>query len=333
MAIRFNAIILLGALAILAHGAEPRLNDVQLLGSHNSYKLAMPEDRFVALRERSPEVAASLEYWHQPLEAQLDLGLRKLELDVFYDPGGDLFNRAGVDASEFPVLHVQNLDDVSTCVNLSVCLATVRRWSLEHPRHVAVFISINAKDQRLDRPEYLTPIPFDEKAWRSLDSEIREVLGDGLLTPADVVTADGPEWPKLADARGRVLMILDESGRKRESYGSAWRTRAMFGNHPVGHPGAAIMIVNDPVDDFDRIQRLVRDGFIVRTRADADTREARTGDITRRRKAFASGAHLISTDYYLPATHFGTDYVVALPQGAVGWCNPVRRPGECVINE
>jgi hypothetical protein len=105
----------------------------------------------------------------------------------------------------------------------------------------------------------------------------------------------------------------------------------MFANLPAGEPGAAILIVNDPVADFEKIQGLVADGYIVRTRADADTAEARSGDTRRRDRAFASGAQLVSTDYYLPAAHFGTDYVVRLPGPAR--CNPVRRPRGCLITE
>ena len=55
-------------------------------------------------------------------------------------------------------------------------------------------------------------------------------------------------------------------------------------------PEAAWFKVNDPIKDFDRIQRLVREGFLVRTRADADTRQSRANDGTQRDKAMASGA-------------------------------------------
>ena len=67
---------------------------------------------------------------------------------------------------------------------------------------------------------------------------------------------------------------------------------------------------------------------IVRTRADADTREARAGDTRRRDRAIASGAQLISTDYYLPATHFATDYVVRLAPS----CNVVVTDRACDIS-
>ena len=105
----------------------------------------------------------------------------------------------------------------------------------------------------------------------------------------------------------------------------------MFANLPESEPGAALLVVNDPVASFDRIQTLVRQGFIVRTRADADTREARLNDTGRRERALASGAQLVSTDYYRPATHFGTDYQVRIPGGMR--CNPLLRAATCELNE
>ena len=76
----------------------------------------------------------------------------------------------------------------------------------------------------------------------------------------------------------------------------------------------------------------MRRGYLVRTRADADTVEARTGDTTRRDAALASGAQWVSTDYPAPGTadRFGTDYVVSLPGDAIVRCNPVSAPGGTV---
>jgi hypothetical protein len=98
-------------------------------------------------------------------------------------------------------------------------------------------------------------------------------------------------------------------------------------------PGAAIMIVNDPLGDGAEITRLVKAGYIVRTRADADTREARRGEVARRDAAFASGAQLVSTDYYRPDSAIATDYRVTLPGGGAGRCNPVLVDAECRLVE
>ena len=69
----------------------------------------------------------------------------------------------------------------------------------------------------------------------------------------------------------------------------------------------------------------------MRTRADANTFEARVNDTRRREQAFASGAQAISTDYYLPATHFGNDYRVVIEGGIR--CNPVLLSETCVVAE
>lgn len=65
-----------------------RFNQIQVLGSHNSYKKAIDPEVMAMLSQSNPEVARSLDYSHLPLTEQLDLGLRQLELDVFYDPQG-----------------------------------------------------------------------------------------------------------------------------------------------------------------------------------------------------------------------------------------------------
>lgn len=318
----------LGAVAGIA--AQPlRLNEIQVLGSHNSYKLAMDPGKFAALAAENEPLAQSLEYWHLPLSQQLDSGIRKLELDVFYDPERSLYGPRDKSQSQFVVMHVQNLDDRSSCPTLKACLESLRDWSERNPRHVPVFISLNAKDAVIDRPGFVTPVPFDEAAWLALDTEIRRLLGGKLLAPQDVFATDVLQWPLLDAVRGQFVLILDEAGEKRQTYARRWRERAMFVNQPAGSDGAAIMIVNDPVRDFEKIKRLVLDGYIVRTRADADTREARAGDTRRRDRAIASGAQLISTDYYVPAAHFATDYVVRLMPG----CNVVLTKRTCDISE
>ena len=60
-----------------------------------------------------------------------------------------------------------------------------------------------------------------------------------------------------------------------------------------------------------------------------DTAEARRGDTARRDAAWASGAQLVSTDYYLPGGYPDTGYRVTVPGGGVARCNPVRIPQPC----
>ena len=309
----------LGALALTLAAsiasAEPhlRLNQLQFVGSHNSYKQAQSWGWATVLRWLNEDAARALDYEHLPLEAQLDLGLRVLELDVFFDP----------ETGTFPVGHVQLMDMNSHCSPLRDCLAKVRAWSDAHPRHLPLWIMFNAKDQPIDRLP--TPTPFDRAAFEALDAVLEAGLGDRLLRPGMM----GPgAWPTVAESRGKVLLLLDEGAPKRDLYDTG-APRPLFMHLPESDPRAAIFVINDPVAEGARIRRLVAAGYLVRTRADADTLEARRNDTRRREAAFASGAQAVSTDYYVPSTRFDSDYLVRLP--SVARCNPVSAPGPCAL--
>src|SRR5436190_4560367 len=65
-----------------------RLNQVQVLGSHNSYHASPYPQVLAALRGVNPATAAGLDYGHRPLPAQFAMGIRQIELDVWSDPAG-----------------------------------------------------------------------------------------------------------------------------------------------------------------------------------------------------------------------------------------------------
>ena len=335
--------------------SQLRLNHIQVIGSHNSYKEAIEPSLFQALSEQDSTRFMGLEYEHVSLTEQVQAGLRKLELDIFYDPnGGLLANPQGLEivkqrgdeplpydeggemlSAGFKVLHVQDIDYRSNCLTLVSCLNELKSWSKENPRHLPIFISFNAKDQVIPLPGSAKPLAFDSVAFDQLDREIIRVLGrDKIIMPDDVrgafktlhqaISKNG--WPLIEEVRGKFIFILDEAGEKLETYIAthpALKNRVLFVNAVEGTPEAAIRIVNDPINDHNYIQNLVKAGYIVRTRADANTIEARTADTKRREAAFESGAHLISTDYYQLPNLFGTDYIVQLPDAQEAVCNPI----------
>src|SRR5215471_5931917 len=65
-----------------------RVDDLLTVGTHNSYKLAIPDDEFAALKVRRPRAGITLDYSHRPLNQELDDGARQLEIDFYYDPEG-----------------------------------------------------------------------------------------------------------------------------------------------------------------------------------------------------------------------------------------------------
>jgi hypothetical protein len=322
-----------------------RMNQLQLIGTHNSYKLALPDDELAAHRAVDAAGADSIDYAHRPLAEQLDRGLRSLELDVYPDPQGGrylqppgahrrgyaqspwiLAERQKMQRPGFKVMHLADIDFRSSCLTLQDCLTIVREWSQAHPRHLPILITLNAKDGR-GGAGAMQPLPFDAAAFDALDAEIRAALPDDLLltpdqvqgahpTLRDAVRTDG--WPLLAQARGKVFLALDEDARKVALYRGARRSlegRAMFVNSDEASPAAAYLTLNDPLGDQARITRAVAAGYLVRTRADADTREARSSDTRRREAAFRSGAQYVSTDYPWPDQRWG-DYRVTFPSDA-----------------
>ncbi len=317
-----------------------KMTDVQAVGTHNSYKRAIPPQELAMIHARSEDSARSLDYSHLPLAQQLDLGMRQLEIDVLYDPEGDRYatpllpkvsgqpyDTAGMDAPGYKVLHIPDVDVRSHCATLIQCLKTIRAWSDAHPRHVPILIMMNAKDGGPNVPGGVKALDYDATAFDALDAEIRSVFGeDRLITPDDVrgghktlregALAGG--WPALEAARGKAFFALDESPKKVDIY---MRGHASLEGLPVfvnsvGEDAAhaAYFTINDPVKQFDRIRAAVKAGFIVRTRADDSTTEARTNDLSRFKKALASGAHYISTDYPTPRGEW-SPYCVRLPDG------------------
>ena len=309
-------LILIAIPLLCASNERLRMNEIQFIGSHNSYKQQMPSLYFWLLRLIDGEGAKALEYWHPPIADQLELGLRKLELDFFYDAV----------SGEFPVGHIQVIDMGTSCTSLRACLQEIRQWSDRNPHHVPIWISFNLKDQAI--PLLPDPQLFTPEVLTDIDLAVEEIIGDRLIYPRDVVDR---EWPLLAESRGKILLVLDEGGEKRDWYIKDWQDRPMFVPVDEGHEAAAIMIINDPVRDFDRIRSLVKQGYLVRTRADSGTQEARNNDTVRRNKAFQSGAQAISTDYYLLTNPFDSEYRVSIEGGIR--CNPVLISGNCSVLE
>jgi hypothetical protein len=339
------------------NGPKVTINQIQVLASHNSYHVEPEPTLLAALRSALGAAADGFEYTHRPLADELDAGVRQVELDVFVDdPAGGRYAHPkllplGLDPVDpaladpgLKVLHVQEVDYRSTCPTFVDCLEDIRDWSGAHPGHLPITIQIEAKDDVIPDPAslgFVQPLPWTAADFADLEAEIHSVFDDDqIISPGDVkgrsqtlAEAVGKgRWPTLDEARDQVMFVLDDKGTKRDAYRSQVPDvddRLIFVDVPPTDPDAGVMVVNDPIGDGDRIRDLVAQGFIVRTRADADTVEARSGDTTRRDAAFASGAQYVSTDYVFPDDHFGTGYVADLPGSGAARCNPVNAPKRC----
>jgi hypothetical protein len=326
------------------------MNRIQAIGTHNSYKLAIAPKEMEQLRKINPKAATELDYSKPPLTEQLEAGARQLELDYVNDPEGGryaapLFRKVVPDTTPYDlepmkkpglkVIHVPDIDYRSVCPLFTDCLKEIAAWSRKHPDHVPILIIMNLKQDNIRVPGAVPLLPFDPAAMDEIDREIRSVFKPSeLITPdlvqgrhktlREAVLAGG--WPKLKQARGRFLFALDEPPRVVEAYRGSRKSlegRVCFINSPSEeHPAAAYFTLNEPAELAGRIRDDAKKGFIIRTRADADTYEARKNDRTRQVQAFASGAQYVSTDYLKPDARFGP-YEAHLPGGGTARLNPV----------
>lgn len=337
------------------------MNQLQYLGTHNSYHIQPLDDAFEVLLAFIPDVAPTLQYTHVALTQQFQTqGIRQIELDVFHDPEGGLYSEhkartlfgedsaSGIPELDEPglkVLHVQEIDYETTCYTFVSCLQEVKQWSDANPTHLPIMVLVEAKDEEIPDPldlGFAIPLPIDAAALDAIDTEIRSVFSnDQLILPDDVrgeavtlemaVLENG--WPELSKARGKIIFALDNGGSIRELYiegHSSLEGRVLFTSSDPGTPEAAFIKRNNPLAEPGVIEDLVSQGYLVRTRADSDTVQARTNDTTQRDAALASGAHFISTDYPVPNLEF-SEYQVSMPGDYIARCNPVN-PGSCSEN-
>lgn len=351
--------------------SQNRLNDVQFLGTHNSFRQShAPSERVIFELHNSERRAQRLQYAHPTLTQQLDLGVRKFELDLWNDPNGDRFSNPilGQLASEaglaadyeqvdaallsgpgIKVLHTKDDDYRSSCPTLRTCLQEVASWSDAHPEHLPIFISMQFKrggrgDDYISRhADYLPPAPWTREAVFSVEALGLEVFGrNRLLTPDDMrgefasprAAARADAWPMLEDSRGKVILLVHESGDGDPidpvtamylSGAPALQNRLMFvlALDPSREDAAFVNVKGDSPFQA-RIESLVSQGYIVRRRSDLDALNALACDFSMRDEALASGAQLVSTDYVTRDADLACPYFVQIPSEGVARCAPGR---------
>lgn len=298
-----------------AKDAELRVNQLQAKATHNSYHVAQPD-----------MTVAALQYSERPLDVQASKqGVRGFELDTQYVPKSD----------DFEVFHIGLVDEGTSCRKLLDCLKTLRAWSKKSPGHHPLFVQIEPKDTTLagDPEVYFQKLEAEIlAAWPRENILTPDDVQGGAATLREAIVTGG--WPTLGETRGKILFFVDNSGAWRSAYTHGDQDlsgRLMFVDSSPGADYEATYVLNDPSAQAQAITDRLGEGFIVRTRADADNTEPFAGDTARREAALASGAQLISTDY--PAPVAGVDYVMEVPGGTPSRCNPVTAPAGCTSED
>ncbi|KAH7109654.1 PLC-like phosphodiesterase [Dendryphion nanum] len=265
------------------------------------------------------------------------------------------FNGSILQKPGIKIFHVTDLDPDAVCHTFIDCLKELKAWSDRNPRHIPITIDLELKT---DAPLCALGgvCPGEATNWTlprllNVETEILSVipksklivpdsLRKGNLTLEQSVLTHG--WPALDDVRGRFMFFFDNDPKPndpsspRELYKAngheSLQNRTVFTNALEGSPDAAFIKHNEPRGaDLAEIQRLVKKGYLVRTRSDVPLETVLSKNATMRDSAFKSGAHIVSTDYpvYGMAARWGWDYAARFEKGQVAICNPVIAPKGC----
>ena len=349
-----------------AAGSSLRLNQMQVVGSHNSYHRELSPNEQKVQQQQNPG-SVDLWYSHAPISQQLeDQNVRSLELDLFPDPQGGLYTYPlirkltgqgpltdpAMAQPGIKVMHIPDFDYNTNCDTFVLCLQQVKTWSDQHPNHVPIAINLELKqsDPNVVAAGGVKAPPWDAANLDSVDTEIRSVFSaDELLSPDDVrkpgltleqsVLTKG--WPTLSSVRGQVMFYFDNGGpgEIRDIYTAGkpnLEGRAVFTRGPEGAPDAAVTEVNDPRGaNQAEIQRLVTKGYLVRTRSDEPMATIRDKDYTRLGIGLASGAQWVTTDFPVAgmAARYDSDFVAKLPGHTPVRCNPVTATAKAALSE
>lgn len=294
--------------------AGVKFNELSFLATHNSYQTPAIEETKQVYRNLSQLTFGAIaentgDFRSETLTQQLNSGIRSFEMDI------EVFDRDG--EVSFTCMHSPYIEMATSCYDFALAMKEVAMWSDNNPDHLPVTIIIEPKSIFL---------PFEDmKAFGidyadEFDSLLREVLGEKLFTPADMLrdyasfgemrAAD--DWRKVSDMQGKMLVLLHEGGVTEDyiALDPSIKSQAMF---PMLRPKdidrdcTSFILCNDPEDLLEISDEIKESRVIVRTRADKFT------SVTEKRfeQAMASPAQIISTDYPPRTDSTAESYVVS----------------------
>lgn len=312
LATRAFACLFFGIAPALSWAAVPsdlRLNQIQLKGTHNSY-------------HQQPLIAwhASHKYTHLPLTEQLEKrGIRAFELDVHRPTSG----------SDLQVYHIAAVDSKTTCSRFKDCLLELKNWSDRNPNHVTIFVWIEIKDAT-GGPKFAD--------FNRVDQEIREILGDRILTPDELqgdheslqaaIQKDG--WPTVEAARGRFMFMLDSDDRTPTVYlnNDSLKGRVMLprASESTLNSPWAVVTKTDPGSFHDAA---LGKNFLIAVNVCSPENNAADCQ-SRLQKSIAAGTNLLMDDFEgdAPKQTLGGYFVQLKDQLTIN-CNPVTAGSSC----
>lgn len=197
-----------------AYADGVKFNEVAFLGTHNSYQL-LATPNFRALMKTVEIVTFGKVNYEKytfemdTLTTQLEYGIRNLEIDIQTVDDGENIS--------FIVTHNPIIDCVSSAYDFAKALEEIKMWSDNNPNHLPITIIIEPKG---DVANINDMKDFSVDYANALGETIKNVLGDTLLTPADMMgdyatfeemrMAD--DWLTLEETLGKVMILMHDCG-------------------------------------------------------------------------------------------------------------------------
>jgi len=271
-----------------------KLNHIKMLATHNSYKkTAVPLGRlFVSLGTGSKEEGQALKYGYKTITEQLSLGIRSMEFDL------------RLRKTEFYLTHVPLVDNSSVAPSFDLALEEIKLYSTNNPNHLPIIILMEIKDDWMILDHALQKI--DQSHLIKLDNLIKQKLGNSLYQPKDLneddktlkETIQTTGWPSVKSLLGKVIIVLHPSNFTQTYYeiDQTLQTQSMFlGLYEQDEDKEyASFFVHNSLN-VDRINELVDNHFIVRTRIDSELNFLSENFD----KALLSNAQILTSDFLI----------------------------------
>lgn len=345
-----------------------KINQLQYLGSHNSYRKITDQDVLdflYGLGNLLPSYAnpQELEYDHLPLWNQFtEYGVRQIELDLHLDNNGGKFYNRQIKAildkptaseveelknnTDIKLFHIPDIDYNTHHYTFKSALKEIKKWSATYPEHLPIFILLELSETSVN--DHLPNMNFAiAEKWdnindlEKLENEILSVFDKTeIILPSDVqgnfATLNeavlNHNWPTVKESRGKIMFLHNNSGIITQlsiQNNPNLENRIVFTNGEHNESHTAFIMRNSINTYASEIEDLVAKGYLVRTRVDEGTFEARNNDYSKWNKGLKSGAHFLSTDYYKPDHRAGdgtwSNYSVGFNNNLYR-INPIAKP-------
>lgn len=278
-----------------------KLNEIAILGTHNSYqRLATAETRFAmniidAITFKKAGLD-TFDFEMDTLTEQLEMGVRNVEIDI------ETLDKD--EKIEFKVTHNSLIDNASSAYDFTKALQEIKMWSDNNPNHIPVIIIVEPKSFVI---EINGMKKFSLDYAKELEKVIVNELGNSLLTPKDMLRdyasfkemRENDDWISLKEAQGKIIVLLHDCDVT-ESYialDESIKTQKMF---PMlryddrNESYTSFILENDPWNaDSRKSESLDKYNLIIRTRADKyPNYSAERYEVTEN-----CGSQIITTDF------------------------------------